>query len=245
MYFTQFNKIKYDNKNVTNITTRVSFIDSIKKNDELTFDYFIDHGESPEDIAYNFYGDAALHWIIILLNDIYDPVYGWYLDHKEFMNYVEDKYGDPYTAGGGYEGIHHWEHGDMILSASHEISSISAIIDASSGYEVGDKLISGIESIEDAVFLVTSVDVGGEITGLSIITSGIFLYNSDTSIILYGGHGANADIEVVYSTPDKSVAVSNIQYEEKLNEAKRDIKVLYPEHVTQMIQELQFLVKNG
>jgi len=244
MYFGNFNPIAYEGINVTDITTRVAFLDTIKKNNFLTFEYQVGDGESPEAIAYNFYGDASLHWIVLLLNDIYDPIYGWHLAYEEILAYMVDKYGDLDEVGGGYGGIHHWEFDGMWLDEVNQVSSVASITSGGTGYEVGDRVYSVEDSITHADFEVTSVS-GGVVTGLTVVDGGVFLTSADTAFTPLGGHGTGLSIEVAYSVPTGAVAVSNRQYEEGLNEEKRRIKVLYSTHVTQIIQELQYLVNDG
>lgn len=242
MYFGKFKKIKYDNRNVTDITNRVSFLDNIKNDKFLTFEYFIDDNESPEAIAFNFYGDASLYWIILLINDIYDPVYDWVLSMKELVMYITDKYGDLESVGGGYGGIHHWCYLDLDLPEVKHIENVE-IFTGGSNYQIGDMLISNQGAIKEAELEVLSIDGGGGITTLSIIDSGVFTSDSEAQFMLFGGHGLGATVDGVYSVPVEAVAVSNRQYEEKINDEKRKIKVLYPENLTQIKQELEYLLK--
>lgn len=60
-------------------------------------------GQTMENIAYDYYGDANLHWVIILLNDIIDPYYDLPLSPKEIRAYAELAYTD-------VNDIHHYEY---------------------------------------------------------------------------------------------------------------------------------------
>jgi len=242
MYFGEFDKITYGGLEVTNITNRVAFLQSIKDNNFLTFEYQVDDGESPEAIAYNFYGDASLHWVILLLNDIYDPIYGWHLDIKEMVRYLIDKYGDLESAGGGYGGIHHWYYDGIDLDEVKELSSFT-IFDGGSSFQVGDKVISTQGALKEVVLEVLTVDGGGSATSLSIVDAGVFTSDSQAQFNLIGGHGVDLVIDGTYSIPSEAVAISNRQYEEAINNEKRNIKILYPENIIQIKQELQYLLK--
>jgi len=86
---------------VTNIISRFKFIDSVK---EIASSYFLyDNiaGETPESLAYKFYGSVERHWIILLYNDIIDPQFDWYKNYETFNRYVAKKYeslgGIPYA----------------------------------------------------------------------------------------------------------------------------------------------------
>ena len=59
-------------------------------------------GEKPEDIAYKWFGDAELHWVILMTNNVTDRYYEWPMNQVQFQTMLEDKYSNP-------DGIHHYE----------------------------------------------------------------------------------------------------------------------------------------
>lgn len=97
-YFNSFPKTPYIlEKNgelslVTNIITRVKFLDKIKNIISSYFTYDITEGETPESLAYKFYGSPYRNWIILLFNDIIDPQYDWYLNNNQLSKYIDKKY---------------------------------------------------------------------------------------------------------------------------------------------------------
>ena len=78
MYFDSFPKVEYSNvingekKVVTNILRRIATRQAIKNNLTFFSKYTIVGNQSPENLAFDLYGDAELHWVILLTNDIYD-----------------------------------------------------------------------------------------------------------------------------------------------------------------------------
>lgn len=54
--------------------------------------YVIKDGETPEKIAYEFYGSAFYHWVILLVNDIVNVREEWPMDGEEFNTYLSDNY---------------------------------------------------------------------------------------------------------------------------------------------------------
>lgn len=103
MYFRQFPKIFYDFKysnrdikihSVTDITTNVRFRKDLLQNVVAYDMYDIRDGETPEILAERFYGDAQLHWIIMLGNDKYDYINDFPMTVVELEKFIEDKYGD-------------------------------------------------------------------------------------------------------------------------------------------------------
>lgn len=102
-YFDKFTRINYQDKRVVNIFDSIIMKYQDISRNSLFYKYSIIEGEKPEHIAYNIYGDATLHWIILLTNKIVDPNFDWYLTNWEVEANTEQKYVD------GKNGIHHYE----------------------------------------------------------------------------------------------------------------------------------------
>jgi len=92
-YFSPFPLITRDSQQLTNITARANILKDIKTNLSMYQNYLVGDNERPEDVAYKFYGDANLFWVILLCNDIDDPYYDWVLNDTELNEYLVDKYG--------------------------------------------------------------------------------------------------------------------------------------------------------
>ena len=58
--------------------------------------------ESPENLAFELYNDAELHWVILLTNDIYDRYHQWPMNNNQFLAFVNDKYANT-------NAVHHYE----------------------------------------------------------------------------------------------------------------------------------------
>ena len=108
MYFNFFPTVDYVNvgqsnsKTVTNILKRAAIREVIKENLAIYTKYIIKSGETPESVAFNVYGDAELHWVILLTNDIYDRYHQWPMNVNQFLAYVNEKYTNP-------NATHHYE----------------------------------------------------------------------------------------------------------------------------------------
>ena len=64
--------------------------------------YDVKNGETPESIAFKLYGDAELHWVIMLVNDITDRYHDWPMSEAQFLQFVNDKYDN-------VDAVHHYE----------------------------------------------------------------------------------------------------------------------------------------
>lgn len=101
-YFSFHPKITRNNRIVTDITIRSGFFTRNKDNPILYEFFQINDYDKPEDIAYKFYNDPTLYWVVLLANNMSNPFTDWPLNSTDFDAYVEKKYDDP-------EGVHHYE----------------------------------------------------------------------------------------------------------------------------------------
>ena len=98
-YFSYFPKTSYTTSNngdsidaVTNIMTRFKMEESFKNNTAVYNTYTIKDGDTPESIAYDFYGDVEYHWVVLLYNNILDPQFDWPLEDRSLSRYIDSKY---------------------------------------------------------------------------------------------------------------------------------------------------------
>jgi len=165
-YFKYFNKINYDVRGVknnvnfdviTNILERVRLKLNFIQNQAFFAQHFIIDGETPEFLAYSYYGNTELHWIILYSQQATNPYYDWPLTYFDLQKFVNKKYG-------------------------------VANINATHHYEDADK------------------------------------YEVD-------------------STASGATAITNFLYEETLNDAKRNLTVIRPEYVSNVVNEFKKLLK--
>ena len=119
-YFEYFPLMGYDVKGTNNyklmpqIIKRVKLRSGIKSGAFLFDNYDVKDGEKPEDVAFKWFDDAGLHWVILMTNNITDRYYQWPMTQPQFQNFIEDKYGLA-----NIDAIHHYE----ITQASGPTSS--------------------------------------------------------------------------------------------------------------------------
>ena len=173
MYFNNFPLIQFSSvkggepKIVTNLLRRVAIRAKAKDNVAMFDTYDVKEGETPEMIAHKLYGDAELHWIVCMTNDIVNRFHDWPMNTNQFLSYVRDKYDNP-------NAVHHYE-----------ISQTS-----------GDTTLK--------------IDVGT----------------------------SNAD----YPT---ATAVTNLEFEEEEQNKKRQIRLLDPAFVPQIVEEFQGMINES
>jgi len=109
-YFERFPLMAYNMKGdenyklLPNILKRVKLRAGIRSGMFLFDSYDVVAGERPEDIAFKYYGDPELHWVILMTNNITDRYYQWPLKQPELEAHLEDKYG-----AGNEDDVHHYE----------------------------------------------------------------------------------------------------------------------------------------
>ena len=109
-YFDRFPLMAYDvagNENyklLPNILKRVKLRSGLRSGSFLFDNYDVKDGERPEDVAYKYFGDAELHWIILMTNNVTDRYYQWPLSQPQFQEHLTDKYG-----AGNEDATHHFE----------------------------------------------------------------------------------------------------------------------------------------
>lgn len=67
--------------------------------------YILTDGERPEDVAYQLYDDPQQYWILLGLNDVIDPFFGWMLPEETVVRLAKEYYDD-------INAIHHHEDTD-------------------------------------------------------------------------------------------------------------------------------------
>ena len=109
-YFSYFPLMAYSIKGdknyklVPEIIKRVKLRSTLKSGVMLFDKYDVKYGENPEDIAFKYYDDPQLHWVVLLTNNITDRYYQWPLTDPQFQLFLTDKYG-----AGSEDAIHHYE----------------------------------------------------------------------------------------------------------------------------------------
>ena len=124
-YFRYFNKIGYDVRGVknnvnidviTNILERVRLKLNFIQHQAFFAQHFIIDGETPEFLAYKYYGNTELHWIILYSQQATNPKYDWPLTYFDLKKFVDKKYGVA-----NINAIHHYEDAD-----GYEVDSTAA-----------------------------------------------------------------------------------------------------------------------
>lgn len=109
---------KYGNSVIyRNIMARLSIIPAVLKNPLLYYEYDVQEGDTPEIVAYKYYGDVNRYWIVLFSNQMMDPQWDWPLDYRNLVSYIEDKYENP-------EGIHSYQ---KVITLTNLLDNITTV----------------------------------------------------------------------------------------------------------------------
>ena len=97
-------KSVYDYQLVKNLFKRAVLRDDVF-NDVTNFEkYSVEGDERPDKVAYDFYGDSGLDWIILTTNNIIHVRDEWPMSSRDFLTYLNEKYTSEELSN-----VHHYE----------------------------------------------------------------------------------------------------------------------------------------
>lgn len=205
---------------VTNITARVKLSDEVKNNLSLFDEYDIKDGDTPEIIADRFYNDPQLHWVILHVNEILDARFDWPLTTDNLKKYCEGKYTN-------INAVHHYE-------------------DTNGNYVNGNVYVQSSSNF-------ANVFVGNVITNLTNNGTGLVTEKISSSnirlLVSDGGFVTNdkvtatsnslANITITATSTVSGLPVTNLVYEDSVNESKRRIRILKSRYVDSIVRDFK------
>ena len=192
-YFNSLPKIRYvDQNNVTtvytNLMARASIIPSVLNNALVYYSYDVQDGDTPEIIAYKYYGDVNRFWIVLYCNQLNDPQWDWPLSSNKFQKYILNKYNT-----GNLNSTHHYER----ITTKTNINTNTTTVETET---ISQEVYNSLESNTTITYT-----LGSETIRVNIVKG----------------------------------VVTNYEYENSLNESKRNIKILNKAYADKL--ESQFL----
>ena len=167
---------------VKNLFKKAKLRDDIFSDLSFFTKYSILGDERPDNVAYKFYNDSTLDWIILLSNNVINVQTEWPLSQQGFYNYLIDKYGSEEV----FNEVHHYE--------TIQVNNTSGAIIVRAGLKVP----------------------------------------SDYSISYFDvNNGQTMNYRNI------TVEVSNYDYEEKIQNDKRNIFVLKPNYLNLIFNDLE------
>ena len=94
----------YDFQTVKNLFKRAVIRDDIFNDVTAFTKYSVEGDERPDSVAYDFYGDSGLDWVILTTNNIVHLRDEWPMGNQDFLTYLNGKYTESQLSN-----IHHYE----------------------------------------------------------------------------------------------------------------------------------------
>lgn len=91
-YFKNFPTIDWNGMVMVDLSRRAAVLQKLSGNPYLFLPYDIQEKDTIESIAYHYYGDPKLSWMIILANNIIDPYTDFFKSEEKLKNFIIDKY---------------------------------------------------------------------------------------------------------------------------------------------------------
>ena len=199
MYFNLLPDIKYDQKPISypfsesdfvvakNFFRRFKISDNFAQYAVYFQKYRIGDFEQPWFIAQNVYGSAYYDWVVLLTNNIVNPLFDWPMESNVLRKYAEGKYDDPY--------------GTIVHYKTNEIKDSNGIVVQKAGMIVDETFYNSPEYIVDTTSILPQQNLPRQaeislysdsyaITGLQLFSNGEG-YESAPDVVISGtGTGA-------------------------------------------------------
>ena len=239
-YFANFPKIQYqfdadgNFKVGVDILKRIAIRENIKDDFSVWEEYQVTDGDKPETIAHKLYGDPTLHWVVLFMNDIINPYYEWPMTYHELNRLVDKKYkGQAFFVNVDNAEGYNFKEGDIIsqgtktakvLGWDHALFKL-VVTDLSRPFSV-DKEI-------------TSENTTATLKRIVLQNKSALHHFEDSDGLTLNPY---EHIESYVSGGNSNV-ITNIDYEFKVNDARRGIRLLQPNFLKPLLREMNSVIK--
>lgn len=194
-----------------NLLARATLLPQLETNTLLFYTYASQDGDTPETVAYKYYGDQYRYWIVLYGNGSLDPQFDWPLSSQQFGSFIISKY---------------------INDAAYDLN-IS--IDIITNSQVLSYLQSTIHHYDKIITTTDNTTKTQSIKTIEIDANAANQVITGTSTVTFSD-GSSAT-QTVFVSP-----ISIYDYENTLNENKRNIKLINSSYVGAMESQLQSLM---
>jgi len=250
-YFKHFPTVNINGTTALDITRKAKLTGIVKDGALDYMTYTVKEGERPEDVAYYYYDDPSLAWLVLMANDIVDPYTEWPKSQENLEKYIIAQYAS--KSGTTGEAVLEWSQ-NKALSANivHYQSQYDSEITVNRATFValgnshtitGDKIIAG-ETY--------TIDKRGDISDANwlLLTGGTNSSEGNTFVAAVNGENIFfADTAQVTGTsltnPAREFyAVRVYDYEFEENERKREIALINKGLVARIKDQIEIILKD-
>jgi hypothetical protein len=182
---------------VKNLFKRGKLREDIFANLQFFEKYSIIGDERPDNVAYKFYNDETLDWVILLSNNILNIQTEWPMTQRTFDEIMLDRYN---SYDNLYNGVHHYE--------TNEIKNSFGIIVLREGLKISPTWES----------------------------NGNFIKENSSYYYEFWDPGLESNVQIPSTTFVRPV--TNYEYENNIQEQKRNIYVLKPRYLNVVFNDM-------
>ena len=158
-------KSAYDYQKVKNIFKRAVIRDDLFDEVVAFTKYSVVGDERPDQVAYNFYGDSGLDWVVLTTNNIIHVRDEWPMGNQDFLTYLNDKYTSQELSN-----IHHYETLKVLDSLGRLIQKEGLFVESNHSITFVDRGVSKTESrIKSVSFLQHEIDLNDKKREIDIL----------------------------------------------------------------------------
>jgi hypothetical protein len=224
----QISGVKYSSfQTIRNLLFRTAVIREALNNSSSYIKYVIRDGDTPEILAAKVYGDPQAHWMILYANDILDAQYDWPMTSTVFSKYIIDKYRAAAEEDRG-ETLEDYE----VLSWTQDTTN-----DAS--YHHYEKVVKNENSLAQLTTETRYVINKTKLTNNNLDVPHDY-YDDLSDVQDVTPENLEVDGQTVIQTIYRN-AVTYYDYENELNESKRNIQIIKKEYYNQINTEFGIL----
>jgi hypothetical protein len=113
-YFNYFPIIDYsiannnETQKVLDLTHSARLQQTLVDNSYIYYEWQVQGSDTPEDIAFKYYGSTDYFWVVLHANQMYSRYFDWVMSHEQLQAYITQIYGSINMA---QLTVHHYEDG--------------------------------------------------------------------------------------------------------------------------------------
>ena len=121
LYFNNLPNIAYPDGTgktilMKDLMTRVYVVSKLVKDPLMYYSYDVKEEETPEIVAYKYYGSVDDFWLVLLANKANDPEWDWPLSYMNLEKFIINKYGS-------YENSQQTHHYEKIITVTNPLTN--------------------------------------------------------------------------------------------------------------------------
>lgn len=105
-FFANLPLLNYNGVMLRDLMSHAALTRQVMDQGVMFYPYTLQDGDTPQSIAFDYYGSIEFDWLVLYSNMLIDPLYDWFMSQDDFDNYIEANYGSLTAA---MSTIHHYE----------------------------------------------------------------------------------------------------------------------------------------